>query len=1643
MPITEAKTKIETEKSLLKTSIDASHISEYGNKSLNLIKLQSILAKEFVPEFLPLSNQQMQNIFKALKLDINDAWSRFVKVQTVGNENSSAKILSNDARKELASIRAILIQASQSPLFVQELQKIQYGSENLVQWLEKQAKTQNPLMVRSTGNEDSQTIANPGGNESIASVRPDFSAIAIAIGQVLASYFSEKSMEQRLHAGDKITVLPICAVLLQKMIGETSLDLTQAKQPAIGSKHSQDKQNKDFKDLKYCSGVVYTRESEGKTPGLMVMQSTYGHGEGVVQSLVPTDTFYIDQRLFIDSTVLEKTQRIASVKTSQQSSKLDKVDNIKGSAMDPSAPSLTEIERKALYELCLKISKDKQYENQSLDIEWVLANGQFYIVQVRPTPESAATSKPSYVRNVDARKILAKVQLIVSAGNAVLSVNKSEEIIARKTIKAAWNFFSSLKNSEIIKFILIEEEVNTTSHYAGFFRSISLPVARLASIKEFEERIKNNPQILFDIQNSLILQGQPASFEIMSGWCRHPINMPLSLYPIAHIREMIQCKEKILQSRKNVNSAAGMTLAPLVPDLSLISVVNKVSQPILNQKVDKEVTEKISSNSQPSLKLLLQQLVSSQDPKIVQNILKFLVKKINFLQKKLHSKILKAELAVIYENLIAACEALLKVMSTQTALSAAVEPSMQKLYAIHRLEQLIYQIARTDMVNIMSIKTILSEFGEDQIANTIIENSIKKLTTHYPLASKMKEENDKIVGDQRELVLQILKFGKLIFSVEKRAQWELFVVIIALNPEPKHLQRLARLLKFLQSHQVAQEWLNTRFDCHLPEYLTNKKMTRQKLIQNMNRFLSSYIKDFKNASFFNQIPQFENTIRAWEPRIDLWGTSANFDKLFKEFTTDFISACSELVKILEQKNGSPLEKTILLKLLNRAMETYDLSLKAISSSSSYMSSPILRTENFRTLLKDYLKMSHTFCLLIPELLGLKVEQQLMSFSSVQIWNMANYCKKVQTYLAESDQLFASDKKTYAEKLMKGSAQFYVNAAVIGSRQDYDRAFHTNNTGYTLSYEDLFTLGHQNLVDASSVLYAAYGVSEQGLPPNLTLFAKAIRETQTKTVEYGLLEYQTQLIGIQLAYPTIEIKYNIPMRQHSGTVKIDYNGKTSDIFMTVAFYMMGEGQRKKDFIEITRLYSAIHGLELVKHPILPKYEGVRSFSEQSFTWKISANDLSKVKLIQDCIKDLIASTTGCPGTPVFPQDKFIPYPSGFFDEGLSGASEFFVHYQKHKKEKELCELLYSLYMRMTKSYHSEDAYELKMIGDSHNSDFFKKTFEFVCERAVSGSGETQKGAIRIIKDIFLDKQHACNFFAANCDFRKQLLDMFQGTVYYKEMLECLIDFFKSPNALNSQTDRLLTYSFFKSQPKESRILYFNMFSVKNPNIIFGAIGPLTKGLQKENVLLLENTLSRIAFDTFQLYYPNILNYGLQSVVAPEYKALALFFSQHHAIRGGEKVLQFLNYIRRFDLIAEILEQMILNTQYPLVEKYILILKEKDQKSIQADVVAGDFEESGISSKSYAIDLEQKLAEALEKNKKVQTCVNSSNTITPMLTMASSNTAMNLVTVENTKASVELTLTPLATVTLASASGSICSSLVVPKQQGTTMCQHAKK
>lgn len=150
-----------------------------------------------------------------------------------------------------------------------------YFTLQINDWL--QTEQPEMIIVRSTGKEDTEDNSNAGGNESIPFIAADPMHISTTIGRVLASYFGEKSVSQRLLAGDKSLLteeIPFLPVLLQTMVME----------------QDDDEREKSPDDIPR-SGVLFTNQMN-TARDVTLIQTGIGNNEGVVSSQVPVDSYY-------------------------------------------------------------------------------------------------------------------------------------------------------------------------------------------------------------------------------------------------------------------------------------------------------------------------------------------------------------------------------------------------------------------------------------------------------------------------------------------------------------------------------------------------------------------------------------------------------------------------------------------------------------------------------------------------------------------------------------------------------------------------------------------------------------------------------------------------------------------------------------------------------------------------------------------------------------------------------------------------------------------------------------------------------------------------------------------------------------------------------------------------------------------------------------------------------------------------------------------------------------------------------------------------------------------------------------------------------------------------------------------------------
>lgn len=409
------------------------------------------------------------------------------------------------------------------------------------------------LMIRSTGSEDSRKTANAGGNISKSYVEPEMDHVISAIGEVVQSYFSYASLQNRLNAGlNPFNEELRLAVMTQELIGELIGGATNSKDIPISL-------------VLFSNEPLYTGEEDFR---IMRLSATYGHGEGVVGNLgIASDTILIVQsltqpdKLLISYDNQEKPERLAPVSTSE-GVRLKKVANPSELATKPA------LSKEMLARLFhLGIIMERFFENHPTDMEIVIKGDTIYPVQARPVNRQELT--PTYI---DMRKIatlsqspiVSKVrgEEMVIGKAAVVIVQEQEQVLYKPLLEDAERAF----NKELHQLVLAGKEEPSNSHPVVNFSALGMPCLYLPNAKEglnLIARIDERYFLAADVQTGMLylwdtnIQSKIEDFT-SNGFAVHPakirMSLPGTMAQISPTREVPQDVKDLLLTMRSATT---------------------------------------------------------------------------------------------------------------------------------------------------------------------------------------------------------------------------------------------------------------------------------------------------------------------------------------------------------------------------------------------------------------------------------------------------------------------------------------------------------------------------------------------------------------------------------------------------------------------------------------------------------------------------------------------------------------------------------------------------------------------------------------------------------------------------------------------------------------------------------------------------------------------------------------------------------------------------------------------------------------------------------------------------------------------------------------------------------------------------------
>ena len=805
-----------------------SNASKYGFKTSNLIYLRDNIlngksaenvnhtgttvtsnTREVikVPSFIPIDNTEIVKHLDTYAGDWRDLWNEFHVLQ--GN---SADAIRKEAERVLSTLEVMIKDA-----FIKN--RFQVRAEALDGKL---------LMIRSTGNEDRVDVANPGGNESKVSEN-EATEISRNIGEVIASYFSHKSMSQRLESGeDIVSNPPLSACLIQSFVGEIE----------SASETSSKRQKLPFPPV---SGVIYTEN------GRVRIQAAPGHGDLVVGSKGNFDNYYVTQNDSVYSEVRDKKFRfVPKINRATHKIELTKENN------NFTISTNSSLDEKTVLKLSSVARQIESAYKMRMDIEFVYDpnTDEINIVQARAIPVGDRKFLiPSILDREYVGRHLEKIAQV--KGTTITPdimtaqiITDPSEILICTTIEEALNKYNSSAEKNI-KAVIIEKDAPDTSHPAGMFTSKAIPVIQVTNIDEVRswvQKMTKKDALIIDPQYSSVFKipREDLSKEqnpIKKGVFRSPLTLHTTPEKFSLTEERIRATTHELKDTLN-----NVTTTKEEPD-KLVSV-------IVSPEAEKSHGIK---TIEKNLDILSMPVTGNRNEKQKIALITLL---------KLASNARKA-------NLI-----------TQTTFTKIGQTASELTYFLNKLSSKESQ--REDLRGYLDVLKKLEGLyiskNKDEVISSSLIREIAKVKQEEKLETKYNTPVN-LTEEQKEYYKELIKLEYCIADQSRRVEWVNFCKsICGNNGQGKYLAGLVSNLTQLGLHQY---WVNTHFLeeskttnvpnkilIHLFEGYNNQETQRAKLMEAIKSIdeLEHEILNFKSPTKFQaQFRKLQHVVEAIYP----------------------------------------------------------------------------------------------------------------------------------------------------------------------------------------------------------------------------------------------------------------------------------------------------------------------------------------------------------------------------------------------------------------------------------------------------------------------------------------------------------------------------------------------------------------------------------------------------------------------------------------------------------------------------------------------------------------------------------------------------------------------------------------------------------
>jgi len=1141
----------------------------YGYKAANLMILEE-LAKKIssetkacevkVPPFFPISHFELNPLILKSGVNLDEMWQKFLN-----SFEFSQKTQFQNAPNSSGAAAVHMQITKQGKAQLEEMQKNveNYFRSNtyFTMQLEDWIKQHQPkfVIVRSTGMEDSDKNTNPGGNASVPYVQPTPTEISINIGKVLASYFSENSIMQRLAVGDQtlFTDSVFIPVLIQEMIGETTSTNNVAPHEI------------------FRSGVFFTEEPE-KADGVTLLQVGLGTGEGIVSGTVSTDTHYI--RKIATKLPFKPVKGVNKKTETLTNSQKEKYANVEETVIhsvirDKRTRQVGKQKGFKKYEIVtlknenaslrkncaiptpiikdIKIAADEisrhygpgPQQTKAMDVEYTLelpdpakknAKGTLYLLQARGLSQIEKKEK-TYIAGQKLQQIplehVISTKTLLDGQAYVRTISSEDQLLFTSDLASARKEY--LNQQAKVKAIIINESSSVTSHDGVMLRSLGVPVFVIENaetrkkLKKLAASTSDKAPLFFDPQRALIVSGQTPDI-IKKGVISYSIPLELSVRNTPPQLVIPKGKKKteitdIYKARLDrINLLVPAMIEKLLDGAHLLELKGptKPANPTIRNLID-----------------LMSSTPSKEANVALATLLNGLYKK---LRKNMESA--PANRAEVNQPLFLVFEQIVQLVKKEVmpALESSPPESPNRLFPIKLLEALIFQQVDSNVI------------GGASFAKSLQEDKMDR--KHIELAKKAGITLD---GKNTSHLLNFIAVKNYSLSKKCSNDWVAFVQGLFIPTNLQYVLQLTQALEAFEKLKLTPLVLNVFFSKLWITHKGKVPEVSKAIIQLLEEKTLAWVQEK-----MDEVETFEGQINA------LWTTPEQIEKNLSNLAK-FIEACGFNPKSFPQKplfvekyeTATPFGKLALLQLMERVIDATDKTIKTISGNSDYPRDAKQKVKDFVVAVQSQVNVSLTAF----ELLSDKDESALMSglYNSVMLKQYKEKMLEGGEYKFGFDDALKTGinifqtpgfnhlKRDIQTKNLAWSEQlesrpeFNVAALTIGSKADLNFSAHWATTA-----EEYFTQAHQNAEKVRKYLLAQNGV-------NLDILDGLLYNTSQKIAsKFG------QTISEIAVGSKATLGFTIPVRQHSAglLLEMDINHPDQGLILKVEMHGNNEHER---------------------------------------------------------------------------------------------------------------------------------------------------------------------------------------------------------------------------------------------------------------------------------------------------------------------------------------------------------------------------------------------------------------------------------------------------------------------------------------------------